>query len=227
MTGAQMLNLDVSVVERTEPFQLFTANGLLDQSQLDELRSTAPTADAELIAVDDPRHEKQYRMNLVSLVETESNTAHVDRLPPNWTELVAELRGDRFTDWLTKSTGIDLAGTQRSIGIYTHRNGDFLSVHKDKPTKAITVIIYLNTDWPEEAGGRYQGFASGDRDGRPVFEIMPVGGQLLAFRPTDRSWHAVSEVAHPDGVERVTVQVEYWLTTELAGSAYKPATDQP
>jgi Rps23 Pro-64 3,4-dihydroxylase Tpa1-like proline 4-hydroxylase len=221
-----MLNLDVPVIERTEPFQLFLANGLLDQSQLDDLRSTAPTADAELIAVDDPRHEKQYRMNLVSLVEAEADTVHADRLPPNWTEFVAELRGDRFTNWLVGATGIELKGTQRSIGIYTHRNGDFLSVHKDKPTKAITVIIYLNTDWPAEAGGRFQGFTSGDRGGRPVSEIMPVGGQLLAFRPTEQSWHAVSKITHPDGVERVTVQVEYWLSTELMGSAYKPATDQ-
>lgn len=219
-----MLNLETSLVEEAFPFQYFLATGLLGGEQLSELRQTAPSASTTRIAVDDPRHEKQYRMNLVSLVEGDADTENVGKLPTSWVKLLDELRSERFTSWLSNGTGISLAGLLRSIGIYFHRNGDYLSVHKDKATKAITAILYLNSDWPDDAGGRFQCFTSAAPDENPVIELSPVGGRLLAFKPTDSSWHAVSEVAHPAGEERLTVQLEYWLSTELMGSAYRPTT---
>lgn len=217
-----MLDLSVELTEQTYPFQLFAGKDLLGRDQLAELAANAPTRSTTKIAVDDPQHEKQYRMNLVSLVEAEADTGHVGSLPENWVLLLKELRGDDFTRWLEAGTGIRLSGLERSIGLYVHRNGDFLSVHKDKPTKAITAILYLNPEWPAEAGGRFQCFASSDPEASPVSEIAPAGGQLLAFKPTDQSWHAVSVITHPTGEERLTVQIEYWVTTELMGSAYKP-----
>ncbi|MEU7060485.1 2OG-Fe(II) oxygenase [Streptomyces sp. NPDC046197] len=215
-----VLTLDSALEERTRPFQLFRGRDLLGADQLEQLLSTMPTADIAKIAIEDPRHEKQYRMNLVDLVVLEKDAPVFPRLSAIWRDLVEDLRGAEFTTWLEEATGIKLAGLQRSIGLYTHRNGDYLSVHKDKPTKAITVILYLNRDWPVEAGGQFQIFES-PRSG-PAEEINPVGGQLLAFPPTDKSWHAVSRIEHPDGTERITVQIEYWLTTELAGSTYRP-----
>jgi Rps23 Pro-64 3,4-dihydroxylase Tpa1-like proline 4-hydroxylase len=218
-----ILNLSNQMHEWTFPFQLFQGRDLLDSAQLERLLSSAPTKSAEKIAVEDPRHEKQYRMNLSSLVEADRLTEAAESLPEAWSELLRDLMSPEFTEWLESQTGIELSGLERSIGIYTHRDGDYLSVHKDKLTKAITSILYLNTDWPPNAGGRFQLFTSGDRKSEPVAEIPPTGGQLLAFKPTESSWHAVSPIARADGVERVTVQVEYWLSTELMGSAYKAA----
>ncbi|MET8975182.1 2OG-Fe(II) oxygenase [Streptomyces sp. NPDC004539] len=215
-----VLSLDSTLEERTQPFQLFRGRDLLDGDQLEQLLATMPTADVAKIAVEDPKHEKQYRMNLVDLVVLEKDAPVYERLPEIWRDLVEDLRGAEFTAWLEAATGIELAGLERSIGLYTHRNGDYLSVHKDKPTKAITVILYLNRDWPVEAGGQFQIFDSPRSS--PTEEISPVGGQLLAFPPTDKSWHAVSKIEHPEGTERITVQIEYWLTTGLAGSAYRP-----
>jgi hypothetical protein len=213
-----VLTLDSPLEEHTEPFQLFRGRGLLDDHRLEQLLATVPSVHAAKIAVEDPRHEKQYRMNLVDFVVLDEDAPVMAHLHALWRELVEDLRGPKFTLWLEQATGTKLAGLQRSIGLYTHRNGDYLSVHKDKPTKAITAILYLNRDWPTDAGGQFQIFES-PRSG-PVGEISPVGGQLLAFPPTDRSWHAVSKIDHPDGAERFTVQIEYWLNAELAGSAY-------
>jgi Rps23 Pro-64 3,4-dihydroxylase Tpa1-like proline 4-hydroxylase len=215
-----MLNLDTRVAKQEYPFQHFIARGLLNRVQLSELTANAPTTFATTIAVDDPSYEKHYRMNLISLVEGDKDN-DVGMLPNNWADLLDELRSDRFTSWLSAAADVPLAGLLRSIGLYVHRNGDFLTVHKDKPTKAITAILYLNTDWPADAGGRFQCFTDGSRDAIPVVEVMPVGGQLLAFSPTADSWHSVSKVAHPAAEERITVQLEYWLSTELMGSAYK------
>jgi len=215
-----MLNLNATLTERTAPFQFFHGQGLLAPADVDRLATTSPTSSAVRIAVDDPEHEKQYRMNLFRLVEGDEPTLAEVSLPACWEELKADLMGEEFTTWMERQTGITLRGLLRSVGVYAHRNGDFLAVHKDKPTKAITCILYLNKEWPPVAGGRFQMFASGAQNGTPVEELAPVGGQLFAFPPTDRSWHAVSEITHPDGVERLTVQVEYWLTTELMGSTY-------
>lgn len=217
-----MLNLAATMTSRTSPFQLFQAHGLLDDPQLDLLAKTAPTNAAQRIAVDDPLHEKQYRMNLFRLVEGDQPETAISALPSAWSELLGDLVGEKFTTWLETSTGIPLTGLVRSVGVYAHREGDYLAVHRDKPTKAITSIIYLNREWPANAGGRFQLFDTGERGAAPVDEIAPVGGQLLAFPPTSSSWHAVSEVNHPGGIERLTVQVEYWLSTELMGTTYKP-----
>lgn len=216
-----MLNLNATVTERTWPFQLFQAPGVLDTAHLPSLVDSTPTAAALRIAVDDPEHEKQYRMNLFRLVEGDQREAAAANLPKPWAELLDDLLSAEYTAWLQEQTGITLVGLQRSVGVYAHRNGDFLAVHKDKPTKAITSILYLNPDWPVEAGGRFQMFESNEPTASPVDEIAPVGGQLVAFPPTDRSWHAVSTIKHPDETERLTVQVEYWLSTELMGSTYQ------
>ncbi|WP_086661495.1 2OG-Fe(II) oxygenase [Lentzea kentuckyensis] len=220
-----MLNLTNRLQERTTPFQLFHVLDVLSSDQLDKLVATAPTQHADPIVVDDPLHEKQYRMNLFRLVEGDEQVAPDTELPVPWQELRRDLMSPEFTSWLEEQTGIGLTGLLRSVGVYAHRNGDFLAVHKDKPTKAITTIIYLNQDWPAEAGGRFLMFETGERGAAPVAELPPVGGRLVAFPPTDHSWHAVSKIDHPDGTERLTVQIEYWLTTELMGSAYRGGTD--
>lgn len=220
-----MMNLEAGMRERTSPFQFFHGYELLAQEDIEQLAATSPTSAAVRIAVDDPEHEKQYRMNLFRLVEGDEE-APADSLPAPWKQLRGELMSEEFTAWMERQTGIELHGLLRSVGVYAHRNGDFLAVHKDKPTKAITCILYLNRDWPAEAGGRFQMFATGERGAEPVEELSPVGGQLFAFPPTDHSWHAVSEITHPDDVERLTVQVEYWLTTEQMGSTYD-GSEQP
>ena len=216
-----MLNLNATITERTEPFQLFQAQGVLDPVLLPSLVDTAPTAAAQRIAVDDPEHEKQYRMNLFRLAEGDQREASTANLAQPWAELLDDLLSPAYTAWLQERTGIELVGLLRSVGVYAHRNGDFLAVHKDKPTKAITSILYLNPEWPAEAGGRFLMFESNDPTASPVDELAPQGGQLVAFPPTDHSWHAVSTIKHPDEVERLTVQVEYWLSTELMGTTYK------
>jgi 2OG-Fe(II) oxygenase superfamily len=207
--------------ERVAPFQIFQGANLLDSASLATLWETRPTAVAHPIQVDDAAYEKQYRMNLVSLVEADQPTPIASRLSPGWSELLADLMGRTFTEWLERQTRQTLVGLPRCVGVYVHRRGDFLSVHRDKQTKALTAILYLNDDWHASHGGVFQMFADGKPEVPPVAEVVPTGGSLLAFKPTPASWHAVSPIARADERERLTVQVEYWLSTELRGSAYK------
>ncbi|MFF7994632.1 2OG-Fe(II) oxygenase [Kitasatospora xanthocidica] len=193
------------------PYQIYLAQQTLPRSEVAELYSTVPLERAASISRDDPKHEKQYRMNLFYLMLNNRRTAVADELPPAWASLLSDLTSSRFTDWLSAGTGVKLDGLFLDVGVYTHREGDYLSPHKDKTDKAITALLYLNEDWPTDGGGEFEVRASGRSAERPVLSLPPRPGQFLAFVPTDRSWHSVSRVASGNPVTRLTVQVEYWF----------------
>lgn len=206
-----MLNTKATFENVTEPFTLHLAQGILSPDQVDLLYATRPLGGVRRIEVTDPEHEKQYAMNLRYLQQDNVPAAETPELHPAWRELLEDLRGEEFADWLESGTELTLRHLATDIGIYTHDDGDFISVHKDKPHKAITAILYLNPQWPEENGGLYEVRASDDPAQQPVRRITPRAGQLLAFPPSERSWHSVSPLSIGDGATRLTVQLEYWL----------------
>jgi Rps23 Pro-64 3,4-dihydroxylase Tpa1-like proline 4-hydroxylase len=130
-------------------------------------------------------------------------------LPDPWRPLYEELTGEAFLTWLMMGTELPLDAASLDLAIYRHRAGDFISVHKDKPEKELTCILYLNSAWPADGGGAYEVRGCADPDVPPVRSLAPDGGNLLAFPPSDRSWHSVSPVTASEPV-RLTVQLEYW-----------------
>jgi len=212
-----MLNLQRSFDHITDPFTIHLADGVLTDDQVRELYATAPKTGFERIEVLDPAHEKQYAMNLLYLLKDSEPSEAAAGLAPPWAELLGALREDDFLDWLEEGTGLALRGLTADIGVYTHDDGDFISVHKDKANKAITAILYLNPHWPREAGGAYEVRVSEDPAAEPARRIPPRAGQFLAFPPTDKSWHSVSRVTTGDTITRLTVQLEFWLDPSARG----------
>jgi Rps23 Pro-64 3,4-dihydroxylase Tpa1-like proline 4-hydroxylase len=206
-----MLKRTSDIQHAEEPFVWHLAKGLLSQEQLRALERERPGSRAGRRAVvEGSRRDKQYRMNVLTLVDQNARTPACDSLSPSWKALLDDLESEEFLDWLSKSTGVDLHGLPSEIGVYTYTENDYISLHKDKPTKALTAILYLNEDWPADGGGDFEVRASGRSADAPVESVPPVGGQLLAFPPSDTSWHAVSKVRTGE-VTRLTVQLEFWL----------------
>lgn len=206
-----MLNTEREFEHITDPFTIHLAQRVLTDEQVQALSAAAPKDGFKRIEVLDPNHEKQYAMNLLYLQENSEKSPAAADLSPEWTQLLDTLRGSEFFDWLEAGTGLSLRDLPTDIGIYTHNDGDYISVHKDKPNKAITAILYLNPEWPADGGGAYEVRKSSDSKVPPVREIAPTGGQFLAFPPTDHSWHSVSPVTAGNRVTRLTVQLEFWL----------------
>jgi Rps23 Pro-64 3,4-dihydroxylase Tpa1-like proline 4-hydroxylase len=206
-----MLDLTRSFEHVAHPFTLHLAQRLLTCEQLRELAATAPIGAVTRIEKTDPKREKQYAMNIFYLLEDGRKCQATEELSAAWAQLLDDLCSDAFLDWLEAGTKLKLRHLATDIAVYTHQDGDYISVHKDKPTKAITGILYLNEEWPPECGGFYEARQSGDPRVDPVRCIPPQGGQFLAFPPTDRSWHSVSEVKTGGTATRLTVQVEYWF----------------
>ncbi len=209
-----LLNTQAKFHRIDEPFTIHLAQGTLTPEQVKALYAAAPLDKTAQIARTDPRHEKQYRMNLVYLVRDGEEAKAAAALPPVWSQLLADLRSEDFMTWLEAGTELKLADLVLDIGVYTHVDGDFISVHKDKPNKAITAILYLNDQWPTGYGGEYEVRGSANPDAQPVRRIPPLPGQFLAFPPTGTSWHSVSKVDTGGALTRLTVQLEFWFEPE-------------
>ncbi|MFJ2269915.1 2OG-Fe(II) oxygenase [Streptomyces sp. NPDC087849] len=207
-----MLNTQAEFEHITDPFAIHLAQNALAAESVKSLYENAPRDGYKRVVVSDPNHDKQYAMNLLSLQKGgDKISAVTDSLSPQWKQLLQELRGDQFVSWLERGTGIKLRHLATEIGIYIHDPGDFISVHKDKTDKALTAILYLTPYWPEDGGGQYEVRNSPDPADEPARRISPRAGQFLAFPPSEKSWHSVSEVTASDEVKRVTVQLEFWL----------------
>ncbi|WP_327327074.1 2OG-Fe(II) oxygenase [Streptomyces sp. NBC_01210] len=209
-----MFNTDARFMRVESPYEVHLAQNTLTREDVARLYATAPMDQTTPITRTDPRHEKLYRMNLVYLMVNNQKSRIVDSLSEEWKSLYADLAGDEVTRWLSEGTGIKLDGLSLDIGVYTHVDGDFLSAHKDKPNKAVTALLYLNEDWPSNAGGEFEIRVSGDHQTPPVFSIPPRPGLVLAFPPNDQSWHSVSPISTGDSLTRLLVQFEYWYDHE-------------
>jgi SM-20-related protein len=102
--------------------------------------------------------------------------------------LIGELTGSWLREAVAAKFAIDLSGrpliwTVR--GYLRERDG---GVHTDSESKLVTLLLYLNEDW-QDAGGRLRLLRSPDTLMEPEVEVPPLGGTLLCFLRSDRSWH--------------------------------------
>jgi hypothetical protein len=204
-----MLNLTQPMTEINEPFTYHLAHDLLPVETVTLLENSAPENGSTKAEALEVGREKNYRMHILYLMHQNLARPAADALSGAWKELYQELTGDVFLDWLSESTHLPLREGVLDLAIYRHVAGDFISVHKDKPEKQLTAILYLNTSWPVDGGGAYEVRNSADPQETPARSILPKGGNLMAFPPSDRSWHSVG-IVNEGTPTRLTVQLEFW-----------------
>jgi SM-20-related protein len=127
--------------------------------------------------------------------------------------LIDELRGPEFQSAIERKFAIDLSGrpTMYTVrGYVRERDG---SIHTDSKTKIITVLLYMNERWQEDAG-RLRLLRGPDNLDDYVAEVPPYGGTLLAFRRADNSWHGHKPTSGP----RRAVQLN-WVTSQAVVDA--------
>ena len=127
--------------------------------------------------------------------------------------LIDELRGPDFQAAIERKFAIDLAGrpTMYTVRGYVHeRDG---AIHTDSKTKIITVLLYMNERWQEDAG-RLRLLRGPDNLDDYVAEVPPFGGTLLAFRRADNSWHGHKPISG----QRRAIQLN-WVTSQAVVDA--------
>ncbi len=119
-----------------------------------------------------------------------------------------ELRGPEFQRAVERKFDIDLSGhpTMYTVrGFIREKDG---SIHTDSETKIITVLLYMNERWENDAG-RLRLLRSGDDLEDYVAEVPPYGGTLLVFKRSDNSWHGHKPTSGP----RRAIQLN-WVTSQ-------------
>jgi SM-20-related protein len=123
-------------------------------------------------------------------------------------ELMQELQGPNFRSAIEGKFDIDLSGrpTMYTVrGFVREKDG---SIHTDSTTKIITVLLYMNERWQEDAG-RLRLLRGPDNLDDYVAEVPPYGGTLLVFKRADNSWHGHKPFAGP----RRAIQLN-WVTNQ-------------
>jgi SM-20-related protein len=127
---------------------------------------------------------------------------------PWFARLAEELVDEPLRRVVEEKFALDLAGRPTMITVRGHSDGKDGRIHTDSATKIITMLIYLNPEWHDEAG-RLRLLRGPDDLSDFVAEIPPLAGAMVAFRRSERSFHGHL----PHVGERRVVQLN-WVTDE-------------
>jgi hypothetical protein len=149
-------------------------------------------------------------------------------IPEAFRHIFAELRNFSTVDEWERITDLPLADDpeMHGGGLCTMLAGGWLQTHLDyaiHPTfthmeRRLNLIAFLHPEWRPEWGGQ---LLLADAMGKPVVEIDPLPGRLVAFECGDDSFHGVRQLSH-EAMPRVSAAV-YYLSPARPGAVRKRA----
>ena len=204
---AKMEAVDGKAFRAQQPYPWVNPEGLLTDAAYTALRSDLPDVSKFQKVFGVQRAHGQMSHDRYTL-EYEKGLP----LPAPWKELMVELHGPRYRDFLRRIFGVRLL----DLTFHWHYtpNGCSVSPHCDAKHKLGSHIFYLNTpdDWQQQWGGETLILDDGGRfprDSAPGFEdfdrVMEseaLGNRSLIFMQRKNSWHGVREIQCPEGLLR-------------------------
>jgi SM-20-related protein len=107
---------------------------------------------------------------------------------PRFAALIDELKSSEFRHAMEDKLGVKLEGHPELITVRGQCRARDGQIHTDTPSKIVSALIYLNEAWAAD-GGRIRVLRGSNSLDNVAEEIPPVGGTMLAFRRSERSWH--------------------------------------
>lgn len=166
-----------------EPYPFFLGKDFLKSDAIDDLRRDFP-------AITKP--------GFLTVGET--------ALKGRFKTLIDELEGPELTEVLSQKFGMDLHPYPRLTTIRKYSRGKDGRPHTDGESKVMTLLTYLNDDWPDGGDGRLRVLYGPDDFDEMAAEVPPTMGTVFAFLRRDNSWHGHK----PFTGERRVVQIA-WL----------------
>ena len=102
--------------------------------------------------------------------------------------LIADLESETLRQIIAEKFSVDLSDKPTMITIRGQGRSKDGGIHTDSLDKIITLLLYVNQDWPH-SGGRLRILRNGTDINDYAEEIEPIQGNLLIFRRSDHSWH--------------------------------------
>ena len=129
---------------------------------------------------------------------------------PSVNRLVDELTSPEFADALGDRLGVpQMSRLPALVTLCSRLNRRHGTIHTDSRSKVLTMLVYLNSDWPHGSPGCLRFLERiDDVDSMVVPELLPVYGNFAAFKRADNSFHGHL----PHEGERLVVQIA-WLTS--------------
>jgi hypothetical protein len=123
---------------------------------------------------------------------------------PRFAELAAELTGRPLREAVAQKFGLDLEDRPTLITVRGYSDGKDGRIHTDSATKLITLLLYMNPVWDQQAG-RLRLLRGPNDLADYVAEVPPLAGTIVAFRRGAASFHG----HHPHVGERRSVQLNW------------------
>lgn len=119
-------------------------------------------------------------------------------------KLLDELHHENLRNLVAEKFSIDLSNAHPMLTVRGKTAMKDGKIHRDTPSKLMTLLLYLNEDWAEQTGN-LRLLKNGDSLDNYFEEIVPTFGKLLIFKVTDNCWHG----HHPFEGKRQTLQLNY------------------
>ncbi|HEU5048067.1 MAG TPA: 2OG-Fe(II) oxygenase [Rickettsiales bacterium] len=172
----------------TQPFPYLSVSNVLGKEALDEINRDFPDITQPGIF---PLSELKYG--------------------PAFTELVQHIAGPRLQSLMEEKFNIPLAGKPLMVTVRGHCRWRDGRIHNDSQDKIVTCLLYLNRKEWNAQGGRLRLLRNEHNINDMIAEVPPEGGNFLAFRRTDNSWHGHAPYEGP----RRYIMFN-WLASEAA-----------
>lgn len=103
--------------------------------------------------------------------------------------LIEEVRSPRMAALMAEKFGVDLSDKPLMITVRGQCQRKDGRIHADSKDKIVTCLLYLNDKHWDQKGGRLR-FLRNERDmNATIAEVPPEGGNFVAFKRADNSWH--------------------------------------
>lgn len=171
-----------------DPFDFLIAEGVMSDETLEEVNRDYP-------AIDLPANFKPEDLEY----------------GPSFKQLLEEVDSEEFQAAVENKFGVDLKNNTKTITVRKYSEMSDGNIHTDHPSKVMTVLIYFTREWTQE-GGKLRMLRSKTDIEDYAAEATPVGGTLLAFRRSNRSYHGYKRFKG----ERRMLQVNWVKSSRLA-----------
>ena len=121
-------------------------------------------------------------------------------------QLIGELESEPLRAIIAEKFGLDLTDKPTMITVRGQGRSKDGGIHTDSRDKMITLLLYVNREWPH-AGGRLRILNNGTDIEDYADEIEPTQGNLLIFRRSDHSWHGHLPAAD----QRLSLQMNWMI----------------
>ncbi|MGE3623723.1 MAG: 2OG-Fe(II) oxygenase [Bdellovibrionales bacterium] len=114
-----------------------------------------------------------------------------------FTHLIEDIHSTKLESLMEEKFGIDLSDKPLMITVRGHCQKKDGRIHTDSKDKIVTCLLYLNAPSWDNQNGRLRFLRDDKNIDDAVAEIPPAGGNFVAFRRTENSWHGHTPFVGP------------------------------